>query len=281
MLGHYIILTFFNQGGSLSTAAFNIHDNPKVFLHILLGISTVPIETIGFDEMVFWDCDEKRKKVLVAWKGSSHKDDRGSSVVSLEQLIFISDTLHGHGTTIWASSMKDPTSLMTQRKVDIKDSWIDPLWKFSEGNMLARLNDANVEGVPQLIHEQQVQGPHPSHAGMRINMLTHFLHRLLSQSGGCQYQLRVLSHPLMELLRIQVMTFSSLVQLLIAFLDYVQIHKDAIIKVKVLHCDISLLNLLLILWDTSQDDSHCLEFLNQLPLETHECLQAKIWELPY
>ncbi|KAI6039269.1 hypothetical protein EDC04DRAFT_2895514 [Pisolithus marmoratus] len=281
MLGHYIILTFFDQGGSLSTAAFDIHDNPEVFLHILLGISTALIETIGFDETVFWDHDKKRKKVLVAWKGSSHKDNRGNSVVSLEHLIFISDMLHGHGTTIWASSMKDPTSPMTHRQDIIKDSWIDPLWKFMEGSMLARLNNTNVEGVPWLIHEQQVQGPHPSHAGMRINMLMHFLHRLLLQSGSHQYQLCILSHLLMELLRIQVMTFSSLMQLLISSLDYVQIHQDAIIKVKVLHHDISLLNLLLILWDTSQDDGCCLDFLDQLLPETHENLQAKIQELPY
>ncbi|KAI6028251.1 hypothetical protein EDC04DRAFT_2605729 [Pisolithus marmoratus] len=204
----------------------------------LRNISTAPIETIGFDETVFWDCDKKRKKVLVAWKGSSCEDDRGNSVVSLEQLIFISDTLHGHGTTIWSSAMKDPTSLMIQRQVVIKDCWIDPLWKFMEGN--SSCNQAVISTI--------------------------FAYS---------------SHLLMELLGVQVMAFSSLTQLLIAFLDYVQIHKDAIVKVKVLHHDISLLNLLLILWDASQDDSCCLDFLNQLLPETHEHLQAKIQELPY
>ncbi|KAI5986625.1 hypothetical protein EDD15DRAFT_2373072 [Pisolithus albus] len=281
MLGHYIVLTFFDRGGSLSTAAFDIHDYPDFFLRILLGISTAPIETIGFDETVFWDRDDKKKKVLVAWKGSSSEDDKGNPTVSLEQLIFISDTLHGRGTTVWAGSMKDPTSPTARRQIVVKDSWIDPLRKFTEGSMLAKLNDANVEGVPRLIHEQQVQGPHPSRAEMKVNMSTHFLRRLVSQSGGRQYQLRVLSRLLTEPLGIQIMAFSSLAQLLIAFLDYVQIHKDAIVKAKVLHRDISLLNLLLVIWDASRGDSHRLDFLDHLPPETREHLQAKIQEIPY
>ncbi|KAI6111917.1 hypothetical protein EV401DRAFT_1890587 [Pisolithus croceorrhizus] len=192
MLGHYIVLTFFDQGGSLLTAVFDIHNNPDVFLHILLGISTAPIETIGFNETVFWDHDDKKKKVLVVWKGSSSKDNKGNPTVSLEQLIFISDMLHSHGTTIWASSMKDPTSPTAQRQIIVKDSWIDPLWKFTEG-----------------------------------------------------------------------------------------IHKDAIVKAKVLHHNISLLNLLLIIWDTSHGDTHHLDFLNHLPPETCKHLQAKIQEIPY
>ncbi|KAI5988016.1 hypothetical protein EDD15DRAFT_2199193 [Pisolithus albus] len=281
MLGHYMVLTFFDRGGSLSTAVFDIHDNPDVFLHILLGISTAPTETIGFDETVFWDRDDKKKKVLVAWKGSSSEDDKGNPTVSLEQLIFISDTLHSRGTTVWAGSMKDPTSPMARRQIVVKDSWIDPLRKFTEGSMLAKLNDVNVKGVPQLIHEQQVQGPHPSHAEMKVNMSMHFLRRLVSQSGGRQYQLRVLFCLLTEPLGIQIMAFSSLAQLLIAFLDYVQIHKDAIVKAKVLHRDISWLNLLLVVWDASRGDSHCLDFLDHLLPETHEHLQAKIQEIPY
>ena len=175
ILGHHIVLTFFDRGGSLSTAPFDIHENPEVFLRILLGISMAPKANIGFDETVFWD-EEKKKMVLVAWKWDGENYENDNPVVSLDQLIFISDALHSHGTTVWASSMKGPTQ-KSRRQVVIKDSWIDPLCKFTEGNILARLNDANVEGIPQLIHEQQVQGPHPSRAISRakVNMSTHFL----------------------------------------------------------------------------------------------------------
>ena len=108
IVGHHIILTFFGWGGSVSTAAFNIHENPEVFLCILLGVSTASMADIGFDEMVFWDGCEK-KRALVAWKASKG-DDKDNPLLFLEQLIFISDALHGRGTMVWAALMKDPTS---------------------------------------------------------------------------------------------------------------------------------------------------------------------------
>ncbi|KIK19916.1 hypothetical protein PISMIDRAFT_106732 [Pisolithus microcarpus 441] len=231
--------------------------------------------------MVFWD-DKSRKRVLVAWNGSSTEDNgEGNSAVFLDQLIFISDALHGRSTTIWAGSTKDPTSQTSQWQVIVKDSWIDPLWRFTEGCLLARLNDVGVEGVPWPIHKQQVQGPHPSHGGVKINMLTHLLCKLLLQLDNHQYQLHVLSCLLTELVGMQLMLFPSLAQLLIAFIDYVLTHKDAIDKAKVLHHDISLLNLLLIHWSPSINDDCCLDFLIDLPPETCEHLQDKIQGLPY
>ncbi|KAI6026899.1 hypothetical protein PISMIDRAFT_109164 [Pisolithus microcarpus 441] len=281
ILDKYIVLSFFDRGGSLSTATFDIHENPDIFLHILLSVSTALIANIGFDKTVFWD-DKSRKRVLVAWNGSSTEDNgEGNSAVFLDQLIFISDALHGCGTTVWAGSTKDPTSQTSWQQVIVKDSWIDPLQRFTEGCLLARLNDAGVKGVPRLIHKQQVQGPHPSHGGVKINMSTHLLRKLLLQLDNRQYQLHVLSHLLMEPVRMQLMSFPSLAQLLITFIDYVLTHKDAIDKAKVLHRDISLLNLLLVHWSPSINDDRCLDFLIDLPPETCKCLQDKIRGLPY
>ena len=93
---------------SFSTVAFNIHENPEVFLCVLLSVSTASMASIRFDKMVFWDSCEK-KRVLVAWKGSSESNQEDDLLVFLEQLIFISDALHGCSTTVWAGSMKNPT----------------------------------------------------------------------------------------------------------------------------------------------------------------------------
>ena len=68
---------------------------------------------IGFDETVFWD-EEKKKTVLVAWKRDGENYENDNPVVSLDQLIFISDALHSHGTTVWAGSMKGPTQKSRQ-----------------------------------------------------------------------------------------------------------------------------------------------------------------------
>ncbi|KIJ07661.1 hypothetical protein PAXINDRAFT_158357 [Paxillus involutus ATCC 200175] len=133
--GPYIILSIFNQGGSVSTYPFNIHEKPCVFLRILAGVSSCPPTDLGFDETIFWDNELKKKRLR------------------------------------------------------LKDSWIDPLRKFTEGTILAMLNDAGVEA-----------------------------------------------------------------------------HWVAFKKASVLHRDISLLNLLIVIWDNINVDRH-LDFLDHLPAE--------------
>lgn len=93
--------------------------------------------------------------------------------------------------------------------------------KVMEGNLLARLNNVNVKDVPQLIHKQQVQAPHPSGTGVTVNMSMHFLHAFLLLSYSHPYQLQVLSCLVTELCGASIMSFSSLAKLLIAFIDYV------------------------------------------------------------
>lgn len=57
--------------------------------------------------------------------------------------------------------------------VVVKDSWIDPVWKYMEGRILSILNKHGIKGVPTLIHEQQIKVPYPSIA--TANSSTHFL----------------------------------------------------------------------------------------------------------
>ena len=106
-------------------------------------------------------------------------------------------------------------------QIVVKDSWIDPLRKFTEGSILAKLNKASVEGIPKLIHEQQVQGPHPLRLDSKVNQSTHFLQTLLSHIKVPSYHVRVLSRLLMEPLGQRIFDFSSLVELLVAFINYV------------------------------------------------------------
>ncbi|KAI6016826.1 hypothetical protein PISMIDRAFT_15760 [Pisolithus microcarpus 441] len=144
-------------------------------------------------------------------------------------------------------------------EIVVKDSWIDPLWKFTEGSILTKLNSAGVEGVPKLIHKQQVQAPYPSNPNLK-------------------YHIHVLSHLLTKPRGQQAMNFSSLAKLLVTFIDYVLIHKNVITKANILHRDISLLNLLLVSWNALEKD-HSLKFLNNLPQATHQELLKKLVKL--
>ena len=52
LLGLSIVLTLFNQGGSISTYPLNIHLFPEQFLHILLGITFTDRTMLGFDSTI-------------------------------------------------------------------------------------------------------------------------------------------------------------------------------------------------------------------------------------
>ena len=214
LLGQHIILMFFDRGGSLSTVPLDINKYPDEFLRILIALSCAPLCDIGFDETVISHADG-RKCFLVAWTGALV----GSEVI-VDNLLFISDVIHGRGTTVWGAQMHSPGK--PPHQIVVKDSWIDPLRKFTKGTILAKLNKAGVKGVPKLIHKQQVQGPHPLRLDSKVNQSTHFLRTLLSCTVKVpSYHVRVLSRVLTELVRQQIFDFSSLAELLVAFIDYV------------------------------------------------------------
>ena len=215
ILGTSVVLMFFDRGGSLSTAPIDIHKHPEEFLRVLISLTQASHGHLGFDKTLIW-CKDGTKRMLVVWEGEVNE-------VTLEKLIFISNALHGCGSTVWHAGLhpvsSEPSNLLCQ--VVVKDSWIDPLWKFSEGNILARLNAAGIKGVPKLIHEQQVQGPHPLHPDLKVNKSTHFIRMLLPDIATHPYHVHTLSHLITEPVRQSILGFSSLVELLLAFIDYV------------------------------------------------------------
>ena len=215
ILGTSVVLTFFDRGGSLSTAPIDIHKHPEEFLRVLIGLVRASRGHLGFHETLIWRKDGT-KRMLVVWEGEVNE-------VTLEKLIFISNALHGRGSTVWCAGLHPVSSEPSHplRQVVVKDSWIDPLRKFSEGSILARLNATGIKGVPKLIREQQVQGPHLSRPDLKVNKSTHFIRTLLPDIAARPYHVRTLSRLITEPVGQTILEFSSLVELLLAFIDYV------------------------------------------------------------
>ncbi|KAF8842571.1 hypothetical protein BDN67DRAFT_979440 [Paxillus ammoniavirescens] len=176
-------------------------------------------------------------------------------------------------------------------KVDVavKDLWIDPLRKYTEGMILHRLNQHMIEGIPQLVDEQQVQAQHYPVPGPSLPVMTnHSTHTLRSMLrhdySTSNYHLQVLSRLVTQPVGILVTEFSCLGELLVAFLDYIvgtsdraAAHKYALQKASVLHWDISLINLLLVLQEAEQTN-HWM-FMNSLKAEVQEHLCHRIGRL--
>ncbi|KAI6126535.1 hypothetical protein F5141DRAFT_1060282 [Pisolithus sp. B1] len=121
ILGNHIILTLFNWGGSISTHPLHIHQCPKAFLHVLLGITFGDAVVLSFDTMMS-PIEEGKKKVQIIRDGKE-------CFVWVNQLLFISRSLHGQGMTVWSGvvTQADFPELEEGQKVVIKDSFVDPL----------------------------------------------------------------------------------------------------------------------------------------------------------
>ena len=208
LLGREIILTLFDRGGSVSTHPLNIDEFPKEFLRILLGITFADGIILGFDPTISPVKDDQ-KQIQISLPDQDY-------VVFVDTLLFSSGSLHGRGTTVWCGKVticKQP-----EEEVVLKDSWVDPLRRFTEGRILKMLGEAGVKGVPILVHEQQVQTQHPV-TGQILNHSTHILRSLVTADSRAPYYLRVLSrlvskprgHPLFD--------FNCLAELLVGIID--------------------------------------------------------------
>ena len=136
----------------------------------------------------------------------------------LRSVLAISDSLLGQGTTVWEGEVD---SGPVNEGVVVKDSWIDPLRKYTEGMILHILEQHGIEGVPTLVSEQQVKTPHrdPERSHIMVNQSTHFLLSALPRDSST-FHLRVLSRLVSQPLGKLILEFSSLGELLVAFLDY-------------------------------------------------------------
>ena len=154
------------------------------------------------------------------------------------------------------------------------------------------LNQAGVAGVPELILKQLVRTEHPI-TGQPLTHSTHILHALISSHvDNPLYQLHVLSCLVMRPRGYPIFEFTSLTELLIGFMDCItsefpnqlqdlfcspsSAHRDAIKIAKILHCDISLFNLLLILATDRNLLDNILQNLPQVESKSHEILQCLI-----
>lgn len=213
ILGTDLILTYFDRGGSVTTYPFDIHQSPTEFLRILLGISfgdhwhTV----LGFDPTVSSVVNGKKEIQI-------ERDDE-NQIISVDNLLFISGSLHGRGTTVWSGKATDLPGF-AGKVVVVKDSFVDPLRRYTEGKILKILAGKKIEGIPVLIHEQQVQLPHPLDGDL-VNQSTHILRSLVTEPlpPRCKYHLRVLSRLVTMPKGDPIFEFSSLAELLVGIID--------------------------------------------------------------
>lgn len=153
------------------------------------------------------------------------------------------------------------------------------------------LEEFGIEGIPQLIHEQQVQMQHLEDEDLSINQATHILRSLVVDPllCDCKYHLQVNTRMVSTPKGDPINEFSSLAELLVGIVNSLQdeshltdifepavthksiAHLDAFVKAEVLHRDISLFNLLFI--TLAEGKQHTMKFLQTSRLSEDEAAQ--------
>ena len=109
----------------------------------------------------FWEGSQQDvEQITIERNGQPH------FMIELTRLLFISDNLHGRGTTVWEDvilkqGIPGKAAEMSEKakwneRVVVKDSWIDPFQKYMEGMILTMLWKEHIgQGSPSIFLSQQ------------------------------------------------------------------------------------------------------------------------------
>ncbi|KAJ2919967.1 hypothetical protein MD484_g495, partial [Candolleomyces efflorescens] len=217
----------FDRSGAQYSPLLDYHKDPKAFVRLVLGITSLDEETLGFDTSVYWDKDKQGKPVryikVVVGEGEKKQTDLYQLIPGQEP--FTRKSIRGRGTTGWYAQKGD-------RKFLIKDSWRSasrtPEHEFLEAAK-------GIDGIGQMV--SYWEGPHTrEYRGSAVDSYKAFRDRIF-----CRI--------VMDLYGGSLDTFETVEQVLAAIRDAVAGHRALLLR-GVLHRDVSLQNILLGLVDT-------------------------------
>lgn len=134
---------------------------------MLLGISFTPLPALGFDVTVQPRFDS-RKDAQVTWRTQEVKET--SPKVTNGDVAFISAGLYSRCLNHLGATLKNPVTGSSIRLSSKTPGLF--LFEYTKGQILEKLNVAGVEGVPQVIDEEQVRTPHPTLRDVMFNLRT-------------------------------------------------------------------------------------------------------------
>ncbi len=125
--GHMVTLWIFDRSGSIASEAFNIHDDPRKFLRIILGILFVDSAHLGYDPSIYHKGSNSVEKYIKV----NHVEYKVDCIY-IEPGIKVRGTVCYHGV-----DQRDNSEVV------IKDSWVDVARQETEVEILNHLNEGD------------------------------------------------------------------------------------------------------------------------------------------
>ncbi|KAF7343467.1 hypothetical protein MVEN_01779600 [Mycena venus] len=220
-MAEHVRLFIFDRAGLLSTAPFNLHDEPEDFVRVLVALMfTNDPAVLGYDTSILEIADDRYIGV------------EGVLYEIVGKPLFISDVIRGRGTICWRVRSNGQYFV-------IKDTWADASRPQTEADILRMVQ--GVDGVPKVVQDiiVKVNGKEGRTHTLRSHLPPKF------DELNSQIERRVHRRLVLTPLGNSLSTFASRKELISAFIDAVTAHRD-LYNVNILHRDLSINNILLV-----------------------------------
>ncbi|KAF8584582.1 hypothetical protein K439DRAFT_1566433 [Ramaria rubella] len=226
----------FDRSGVVSSPSFDYHMEPVQFCAIVTGLASYEGERLGFDTSIL---NEDSQAILRVTEFVGRKRAKEVKYALTDLLYFASD-LVGRGTICFATRMDaDP-----ERQYVLKDSWVahDVLeGKESEASLIAHARNLGVsKGIPRIQYSEDVR----IKGSTGVTRLDSVFSNRQTQSPDNAVE-RVHTRLIMEPYGIPLHHFSNRKELLMAYHDALQAHRNLYEIAGILHRDIKPENILI------------------------------------
>ncbi|EPQ57055.1 hypothetical protein GLOTRDRAFT_137483 [Gloeophyllum trabeum ATCC 11539] len=228
ILGFDIILHLLDRAGEVSSATFDMRGQPRAFLRIFTATIFSEKDRLGYDPSIT-TLEDGRRCVTVAQES-----------YVIEDWVYRSHSIRGRGTACWRASRNGVTYA-------IKDYWTDMSRAVTEAEFLREAENHAVEGVPRLVaHEvAEFRGQKDTTKLIRPILSEEMYSKMYLDaytSVGERVHMRLVMTPF----AMPITHFKTKGELVGAFIDVIEAHKQLVEKANILHRDISVNNIMLV-----------------------------------
>ncbi|KAJ2913694.1 hypothetical protein MD484_g6741, partial [Candolleomyces efflorescens] len=218
----YVRLFHLDRSGAQYTPPFDFHDDPRAFVRLVLGISSLNESDIGLDTSIQWTIRNGRKVGGILKAHSADGEDIAYELLATSPF-FCDDSIRGRSTMCW--SVRDPIS---NEDLVVKDSWR------TEDRMSEHLFMQDAVGIPGVV---QMVTCEPDRCDTKS--LRRFDH-----SSPAGFRNRIETRVVMKAYGKSIRKYTSAKQLFCALRDAIAGHME-LFKKGIIHRDVSLQNVLL------------------------------------
>ncbi|KAJ7628509.1 hypothetical protein FB45DRAFT_1059256 [Roridomyces roridus] len=204
-MAHALQLYIFDRAGLVTSSSFDIHKEPKRFIHVITALVFADDPTLlGYDTSIV----ERNGSRFITVDGTEYQ---------IGDPLFISDVIRGRGTVCWHARHGNEDFV-------IKDTWADNSREHSVAEILHRA--AGIEGVPKRMPSFRFTKARDVEL---LDTIETRIHRRLVITPLCS------SLP----------NFANRRELLPIFIDVVTAHRDLCENKRIVHRDISVNNFMI------------------------------------